>query len=72
MRAKIDYAKERYQRGWWVQVLEPYFKVGLDGSRFVRIDDPSDVKIIQNVNDSSSIANGSQVRESRKAGNAHF
>jgi hypothetical protein len=44
--AKLDFAKKNYPQGAMLQVLEPFYKVGGDGSRFVRSDRPSESRVL--------------------------
>lgn len=43
--AAQDLAQRTFPRGTRISIAEPFLKIMLDGTRVVRIDDPSDVRV---------------------------
>ena len=47
MHEKWEYAKQTYSRGLKVMIIEPFYKVAMDGSLMVRVDNPNDIVVIE-------------------------
>ena len=52
---KLAAAKAYLKEGTLLAVLDPYYKTAMDGSRIIRVDDPSDIVFVDDVGPKSAI-----------------
>jgi hypothetical protein len=69
-RASIPFASTRLPSGATIRIVEPFFKIFQDGSRGIRIDNPSDISIVSSVKYEGAAVDKNEEEALRNANNS--